>query len=312
LSLTSEGSGAASAAPTPPAARRAARRIGGGRPLGGAVAAVLVPFALFVTVFLAWPTITVFWKALTPGGSFSLSSLGRALSGPYQSSFTNSVMLSLVSALIGGLVGTILALVVRDYAARRPRTLALINSWSSVASQLGGVPLAFAFIALIGNQGILTRVLSELGFDIRGTGFSLSGFWGLVFVYLYFQIPLMFLVMMPAIGGLRRSWEEAAQLMGASASYYWRKIGGPVLMPAFLGGVVLLFVNAFAAYATAYVLNSGGQLVPLQVRFVLQGNVISGEQDLGYALVAWTVILLLLCLVAVTVLQRRTQRWTTS
>jgi putative spermidine/putrescine transport system permease protein len=274
--------------------------------------AVLLPFALFIAIFLAWPTLTVFWQALTPKGSFSLDSLLRAVSGPYRSSFVNSVELSGVSAILGGIIGTLLALVVRDFAARRPKTLALLNSWSSVASQLGGVPLAFAFIALIGNQGILTKLLLAVGFDIKGTGFSLSGFWGLVFVYLYFQIPLMFLVMFPAIGGLRRSWEEAAQLMGASSWTYWRRVGGPVLLPAFLGGVVLLFVNAFAAYATAYVLDSGGQLVPLQVRFVLQGNVISGEQDLGYALVAWTILLLLLCLVAVTVLQRRTVKWTQS
>lgn len=267
---------------------------------------------MFVGVFLLWPTLAVFWKSLTPGGHLSLSSLGRAISGPYQSSFVNSINLSLVSAVVGGIIGTVLALVVRDWAASRPRTLALMNSWSSVASQLGGVPLAFAFIALIGNQGILTKILAAGGFDIRGSGFSLSGFWGLVFVYLYFQIPLMFLVMFPAIGGLRASWKEAASLMGASATTYWRKVGGPILLPAFLGGVVLLFVNAFSAYATAYVLNSGGQLVPLQVRFVLQGNVITGEQDLGYSLVAWTIVLLLVCLVAVTVLQRRTTRWTQS
>lgn len=274
--------------------------------------AVLLPFALFIAIFLAWPTLTVFWQALTPKGSFSVDSLLRAVSGPYRSSFVNSVELSGVSAILGGIIGTMLALVVRDFASRRPKTLALLNSWSSVASQLGGVPLAFAFIALIGNQGILTKLLLGVGFDIKGTGFSLSGFWGLVFVYLYFQIPLMFLVMFPAIGGLRASWKEAASLMGASATTYWRKVGGPILLPAFLGGVVLLFVNAFSAYATAYVLNSGGQLVPLQVRFVLQGNVITGEQDLGYSLVAWTIVLLLVCLVAVTVLQRRTTRWTQS
>jgi putative spermidine/putrescine transport system permease protein len=88
-------------------------------------------------------------------------------------------------------------------------------------------------------------------------------------------------------------------------------VGVPVLAPSILAGFVLLFVNAFSAYATAYALSSGaGQLVPLQIRFVLQGNVISGEEDLGYALVAWTVVLLIAALAVISVLQRRVSRWT--
>jgi putative spermidine/putrescine transport system permease protein len=171
------------------------------------------------------------------------------------------------------------------------------------------VPLAFAFIATIGTQGLLTKVFKQFGFDPVEAGISVSGFWGLVIVYLYFQIPLMFLVMMPAVHGLRDTWREAAAVLGASPLTYWRRVGVPLLMPAVLGGILLLFVNAFSAYATAYVLNSGGQLVPLQIRFLLQGNVISGEEDLGYAIVAWVILLLALALIGMTVLQRRTARW---
>jgi len=130
-------------------------------------------------------------------------------------------------------------------------------------------------------------------------------------VYLYFQIPLMFLVMSPAVEGIRRTWEEAAASIGASSWQFWRHVGLPVLVPSMLAGFVLLFVNAFSAYATAYALSSGaGQLVPLQIRFVLQGNVITGEEDLGYALVAWTVVLLVVALVTISLLQRRVSRWT--
>ncbi|MEI2811792.1 MAG: ABC transporter permease subunit [Nocardioides sp.] len=308
MSQLESGATASAVAPDPEPAKR---KRGGGFSWG--VALALLPFAAFIAFFLIWPTGAVFWRSLFPGGEFGFSSLTRAVTGPYRSAFIASIKLSLTSALLGGALGTLLALSVRDYAARRPRTLALINSWSAVASQLGGVPLAFAFIALIGTQGLLTKVLRE-GFDINilDTSFTISGFWGLVAVYLYFQIPLMFLVMLPAISGLRRSWHEAAALMGASSLTYWRRVGLPVLTPAFLGGVVLLFVNSFAAYATAYVLDPGANLVPLKVRFVLQGNVISGEQDLGYALVAWTIIVLLVCLVVVNVLQRRTAKWTQS
>jgi putative spermidine/putrescine transport system permease protein len=208
-------------------------------------------------------------------------------------------------------LGLLLALSVKGL--ERPRWIHnTVNSWSAVASQLGGVPLAFAFIAAIGTQGIITKIFMNLGIDINEFGISPTGFWGLVVVYLYFQIPLMFLVTLPALNGLRPTWREAAAVMGASPVRYWRKVGIPILTPATLGGMLLLFVNSFAAYATAYVLNPGGALVPLQIRFLLQGNVISGEEDLGYAIVTWVIILLLSSLRLMTYLQRRTLRWTAS
>ncbi|MCX6413495.1 MAG: ABC transporter permease subunit [Actinobacteria bacterium] len=272
---------------------------------------VVAPFVAFVAVFLVYPTVIVLFKAVTPGGSLGVEALQRALSGTYRTGFINSIALAGTSAVIGGTIGILLALTVRSL--QRPRWLRpTLDSWSAVASQLGGVPLAFAFIATIGAQGVLTRLLKGIGIDASDYGISPTGFWGLVFVYLYFQIPLMFLVMLPAVNGLRSTWREAASVLGASGLRYWRSVGVPILAPAALGGALLLFVNAFTAYATAYVLNPSGALVPLQIRFVLQGNVISGEQDLGNAIVAWVIVLLLASLVAMTLLQRRTLMWTKS
>ena len=272
---------------------------------------VVAPFVAFVAVFLVYPTVIVLFKAVTPGGSLGVDALQRALAGTYRTGFINSITLAGTSAVIGGTIGILLALTVRSL--QRPRWLRpTLDSWSAVASQLGGVPLAFAFIATIGAQGVLTRLLKGIGIDASDYGISPTGFWGLVFVYLYFQIPLMFLVMLPAVNGLRSTWREAASVLGASGLRYWRSVGVPILAPAALGGALLLFVNAFTAYATAYVLNPSGALVPLQIRFVLQGNVISGEQDLGNAIVAWVIVLLLASLVAMTLLQRRTLMWTKS
>lgn len=272
---------------------------------------VVAPFVAFVAVFLVYPTTIVLFKAVTPGGSLGVDALQRALSGTYRTGFMNSIALAGTSAVIGGTIGILLALTVRSL--QRPRWLRpTLDAWSAVASQLGGVPLAFAFIATIGAQGVLTRLLKGVGIDASDYGISPTGFWGLVFVYLYFQIPLMFLVMLPAVNGLRSTWREAASVLGASGLRYWGSVGVPILAPAALGGALLLFVNAFTAYATAYVLNPSGALVPLQIRFVLQGNVISGEQDLGNAIVAWVIVLLLASLVAMTLLQRRTLMWTKS
>jgi len=161
-------------------------------------------------------------------------------------------------------------------------------------------------------KSISQDLFAQVGININDLGVSPTGFWGLVIVYLYFQIPLMFLVSLPAINGLRRTWREAAAIMGASGARYWVRVGIPILTPAALGGMLLLFVNSFAAYATAYVLNPGGALVPLQIRFLLQGNVISGEEDLGYAIVTWVIGILMASLFLLTWLQRRTLRWTQS
>ena len=270
--------------------------------------AVAVPFAAFIALFLVYPITVVAWKALTPGGSIGFDALARAMSGTYRQGFINSTELSFTSAVVGGLIGLVLALVVSTL--RRPRWLhPTLESWSAVASQLGGVPLAFAFIATIGTQGLVTKALAGLGLDLRDYGVTVTGFWGIVVVYLYFQIPLMFLVMTPAIAGLRRSWREAAAIMGASPARYWLSVGGPILVPSVLGGMILLFINSFIAYATVFVLNQGGALVPLQIRFLLQGNVITGQVDLGNAIVLWVITLLLASLFVMTALQRRAIRW---
>ncbi len=268
-----------------------------------------VPFLAFIGLFLVYPTVIVLWRSVTPGGTPGTASLERAISDPYRSSFINSINLSLASALIGAVIGLALALAIYDL--QRPRFLRpLLESWSAVASQLGGVALAFAFVTAIGTQGVVTKVLREaVGFDLVDHGIGPNGFWGLVAVYLYFQIPLMFLVILPAVGGLKKTWQEAAAVLGAPPSRYWRSVALPLLTPSFIGGFLLLFVNAFSAYATAYVLSPSTQIVPLQIRFLLQGNVITGEQDLAYAIVTWTVILLLVAVLVMGLANRRAAIW---
>ncbi len=268
-----------------------------------------LPFLAFVGLFLLYPTAVVLWRSITPGGTPGTGSLERAISDPYKASFINSINLSAASALIGAVVGLLLALAIHDL--ERPRFVKpVFESWAAVASQLGGVPLAFAFVAAIGTQGIITKMVREsTGFSLIDHHLGPTGFWGLVVVYLYFQIPLMFLVILPAVAGLKRTWREAAAIMGAPPSRYWRSVALPILLPSFIGGFLLLFVNAFSAYATAYVISTQTEIVPLQIRFLLQGNVITGETDLAYAIVTWTVVLLLVAVLLMGFANRRAAIW---
>ena len=271
----------------------------------------LLPFFLFVALFLLLPGFTVFARALTgqPGKGFSLSGMIDATQGQYRKSFIASFRLSFITATLGGIIGTMLAYAVITLG--RPRWLrTVVTAFSGVAANLGGVPLAFMFVAALGVQGLVTKLLNGAGVDLRQKGFTIFSFTGLVVVYLYFQIPLMLIVMAPAIDGLRKEWREAAANLGASAFQFWWRIGLRILAPSALGGFLLLFANAFSAYATAYALTSGqGNLVSTQIDFILRGNIIVGEDYFGYALAAWMIIIIAIAVLLNLMLQRRTARW---
>jgi len=271
----------------------------------------IVPFLLTAFLFLIWPAYAVVLQAFQRAdGGFTLDNIATAAEAQYRSAFLTSALLSLVTAVIGGVIGTLLTYAVSTL--ERPRFLkSAMSTFSGVASQFGGVPLAFAFVASIGSAGLLTSLLSKIGLDLYGAGFSLLSFWGLAIVYLYFQIPLMLIIMTPAVEGLRKSWREAAEGLGASTFQYWARVGIPLLTPAFIGGVVLLFANAFAAYATAQVLTSGSvNLVPIQIGYFVQGNVFAGKSQVGYALALGMIVVVSIALAINIVLQRRVSRWT--
>ena len=272
----------------------------------------LVPFFAYVSVFLLWPTLAVFWKAAhNKAGNFSLSTYGEIMSThQLRKSFWNSTLLSIDSAVLGAVIGLLLAYALVSL--RRPKWLRnAVTSFSAVAANMGGLPLVFFFVAAIGVKGMLTRFLVAHNIDVYDAHFIYTNpLRSLTVIYLYFQIPLMVIVMLPAIDGLKASWREAATNLGATKFQYWRRVGMPVLWPAFLGGLVLLFANSFAAYATAYVL-TGGQtnLASIQIGFFLQGNTIADSEQIGYAIAAWMIIVVFIAIMLYQWLRSRTARW---
>jgi putative spermidine/putrescine transport system permease protein len=272
----------------------------------------LAPFFVYVAVFLLWPTLAVFWKAAhDKAGNFSLSTYGQIMSTQQlRKSFWNSTLLSLDSAVSGAVIGLLLAYALVSL--RRPRWLRnAVTSFSAVAANMGGLPLVFFFVAAIGVKGMLTRFLVQHDVHLYNSQFIYNNpLRSLTIIYLYFQIPLMVIVMLPAIDGLKSSWREAATNLGASRFQYWRRVGMPVLWPAFLGGLVLLFANSFAAYATAYVL-SGGQtnLASIQIGFFLQGNTIADSEQIGYAIAAWMILVVFVAIMLYQWLRSRTAKW---
>ena len=270
----------------------------------------LVPLLLFLTLFLLVPTLSVFQRALTDNdGRVAITAIRNAFRGQNFDAFVFSVRLSVQAALVAVIIGTLLA-----YAAatlRRPKWLrSLVTSFSGVAANLGGVPLAFAFIALIGRQGLLTKILEgAFGYKLYGGSFTIDSTWGLTTVYSYFNIPLMVLVTLPAIDGLKVAWREACANLGGTTWTYWRRVGLPVLAPSLLGGFLLLFANSFSAYATAAAISSKSLIMPLRIGFYLRGDVSANEDQLGFALAAAMILIMTVCMGLYWMLRKRAEKW---
>lgn len=268
----------------------------------------LVPFLAYLVVFLLIPTVAVGVGAVDVHGQFTPSALGGMFDEAPVRVLKNSLILSVSTAVIGSVLGAALSAVV---VGAPPTSLMrrAVTSMAGVLAQFGGVTLAFAFIATLGYSGVVTVALRQLGIDIWGTGW-LFDIPGLILVYTYFQIPLMVIVFLPALEGLRPQWREAAYNLGATRWQYFMQVAVPLLRPPFLASALLLFANAFAAYATAAALVSqGNPIVPLLIRNALTSEVLLGRQNLAFVLALEMVIVVALVMTAYGWLVRRTSRW---
>jgi putative spermidine/putrescine transport system permease protein len=306
------GPGARPLVTTAPLADVAAPRAGIGRGLGLWLDYLgILPFAVFVSLFLLWPTVLVVLGAFeAPEGGLTLANLAQASQGSYLQTFINSIVLSTITAVLGAVFGALLAWAIsvgrRDGVMRR-----LVLAGSGALAQFGGVMLAFAFLATFGFNGLVTLFLNEqLGVDTFAWGGWIYELPGLILVYTYFQIPLMVIVFLPAVDGLRPQWREACESLGGSGWTYWRHVGFPILWPSFLGATLLLFANAFSAYATAKALISqASPLVPLRIGTFLTSEVVLGQANVGKALAFGMIVIVALTMVIYAMLQRRTSRW---
>ncbi len=272
----------------------------------------MVPFFAYTTVFLLVPTLVVVVGAFLDGDNrLTLSNVEGLTQPAVIRGLTQSLMLSAVTSVVGAVIGAVLA-----YAVSTTRegsaTKRFFTSLCGVLAQFGGVALAFAFIASFGATGLLTAMLGGIGVD---TG---AGLWlyqwdkGLMLVYLYFQIPLMLIVFLPAVEGLRPQWREATETLGGTTWTYWRRVAGPVLFPSFVGATLLLFTNAFSAYSTAAALVSqGNPLLPLQIGSTFRSEVILGQENLGKAMALAMVVVVALVMVLYAWIDKRAGRWMT-
>lgn len=269
----------------------------------------LFPFFLFAIIFIGLPTLSVVYLAfIGNSGEVTLENMRVAFQEEYLTSLTGSLKLGFFSALTGAIAGLAISYAVAI--SGRKKIQRVVSTASGVFANTGGVPLAFFFIAAVGNYGLVTVNLQKIGIDIYSGTFTLFGFSGLILVYLYFQIPLMVIVTYPAIEGIRNEWREAAINLGATKAMYWKYIGIPLLVPAVSGAFLLLFANAFAAYATANVLTSGTlPLLPVQIGSLVNGNVIADQSNVGMAMGLEMIVVVAIAMTGYIILDRRTSKW---
>ena len=245
----------------------------------------VAPFFLFALLFLILPTCYLMIGGFQDAdGNFTLANIQELFSPSILSAYWISIKISIASAIGGAVIGFFLA-----YAAVMGGLPAWIRptimTFCGVASNFAGIPLAFAFLATLGRTGLVTVLLIKyFDFNIYHAGFNLLSFWGLTLTYLYFQIPLMVLILAPALDGLKREWREASAILGASGIQYWRMVALPIIWPSILGTTLLLFANSFGAIATAYGLTGSSlNIVTILLYAQIQGDVLH-NQNLGYAL----------------------------
>ena len=269
---------------------------------------MMAPFLIVAAVFMIAPTIMLAVQAVSGTDGFTLKYIAALSGETFRLAAYNSLVLSLASATMGVVFGgAITAVVVHR---QSPPVLGVIaSSFSAVAANFAGVPLAFAFISSLGMFGLLTRLLKAAGIDIYAAGFTLYSLTGLTIVYAYFQIPLMIIIIMPAFRALRLEWAEAAESLGATPRQYARLVMLPILAPSIVSAFILLFGSAFSGYATAYALTSGNLvLLTTEIGNVLSGDVMSSPQT-GAALSVAMIVIMAAVVLASSLLMRRARRW---
>jgi putative spermidine/putrescine transport system permease protein len=280
----------------------------------------LIPFFIFIFAFLIYPSLNLFLGAFKDGqGNFTLSNINFLTNTYVLKSYAISLQVSVITSIVGGIFGFFVAYAITI--GNAPRWMRnILMTFSGLAANFGGVPLAFAFIATLGRTGFITAILKSLCYvDATGAqvcpfnpydhGFSLYTMTGLVLAYTYFQFPLMVLTITPALEGLKKDWREASENLGATPLQYWRDVAFPILWPSILGATLLLFGSAFGAFATAQALTGGSiYLVTILIGQQIRGDVLNNPNE-GYALALGMVVIMAVTIAAYTLLQRRTARW---
>ena len=267
----------------------------------------LVPFLIVAMLYEIVPLITVIVKSFQPDGGtgFTLENYQSVFSKLlYQKAIINSIKISLTSAVAGIIIAFLGARAAHQHQGKLNHVFMTVLN---MVSNFAGIPLAFAYMILLGNAGLVVNIGKELGINALST-YNLYTMNGMSLIYIYFQIPLSTLLLIPTFDGVQKQWKEACTLLGGTPGIFWRKVGIPVLMPSILGTFSVLFANALAAYATIYALMMDNiALLPVQIAGCFTGEV-KIRAGLGGALSVVMMAIMVIMILITNGLSRRFQK----
>ncbi len=268
----------------------------------------VAPFLAFCLAFEIVPVLLLLSGSFSDKqGAFSLGNYAKISAPIYVRSFWNSIQISAITAILGAILGLLIGYAI--FRLPSPRVREALIALSDVTTNFAGAPLAFAFIVILGSNGVVTLAFEKYFALKLYPAFSIYSYSGLVLAYLYFQLPLMILLIIPAFAGLRREWWESAHNLGANTFQYWRRIALPILTPSLIAGIVLLFANAFGAYATAWTLGGSNiTLATIQIAFTITGEVLH-DPGAGDALAVVSLLIMGVCIAIYQFANSRARRW---
>ncbi|MFC3389073.1 ABC transporter permease [Salinicoccus sesuvii] len=266
----------------------------------------LLPFALLIVGFLLLPLLNMIIQSFrAEDGIFGLTQyitiFGDAF---YLQAIKNSLTISLISSTVAIILAAIGGYSISRLAGKGNRIMVAITN---MTAYFEGIPLAFSFVILLGNNGLFTLLFSQLGLN-NFYDFNLYSWNGLIVVYIYFQVPFAIMLLLPTYQGLKDEWRYASNLLGGSQLAYWRHIALPILFPGLIGTYTILFANSLGAYATGYaLLGSTYNLLPLQIGSLIAGDVFL-QPNLASALGVVLALIMMLALWLNGSIMRRVRR----
>lgn len=256
----------------------------------------VIPFFLLVFLFLLLPLASMAIQSFTApnGGGTTIQNYLDIITQPiYRVSITNTLYLSIVSSLIGLVLSFILGLALHTVSKREGNIMSAILN---MVSNFSGLPLAIAFIVVLGTSGVITTLAVQGNIPFL-KDFDLYSINGLMLLYVYFQIPLGTLMLLPAFQSIQPAWKEAATLMQATPVRFWFRVGIPVMLSSLLDTFSMLFANALTAYATPFMLMTTNlPLLPIKVASMFTGEM-RLQQEMGSAL---SITMMVMMLVVIT------------
>ena len=270
----------------------------------------LIPFLFLIVMYELLPLIMLVVDSLKSEQSkdilFTLENYQKIFSTlSYRKAIANSLKITSISTAFGIVIAFLGARAAYNSRGKfRNVYLTVLNMTSNFA----GVPLAFAYMIILGNAGVVKQIADMYGIGFL-QDFDLYSSTGLTMIYVYFQIPLSTLLLIPAFNGIRKEWGEANMLLGGTSARFWQKVGIPVLLPSLFSTLSVLFANALSAYATAYaLLMNNFSLLPVNISASFVGD-IKSKPKLGAALSVVMMIIMSIVILVNNYITKKTTKW---